>query len=726
MATFNNNPAIVNLFKIESAKHLLNINNTLLSSEKGGISKEMSSYMKREIHTLKGDSRMLGFHKISDAAHSMEDVFEAISNNNFELNTSVTNYILKSIDLIQNAINMLPDNEIEIEIKNISEIKETANNNNIILENKNSVVSNNTENIIENNIFENEEKILTETLKEENNLEMFENRTYEKDFDYINIRLKKVDELINLFSTFPRYTNLLTYILNDIKDFRLTLGKEVTNDSLLKRFDSIIYKFSHELNFLDITTKQFQNEISKIKIVPLSTIFDLFPRQVRDIAVETNKKVNLTVKGREVELDKGVIEKLKEILIHIISNAVVHGCESSEERIKLGKSIESKVELSAYTKGNIVIIEITDDGRGLDIERIREKAIEKRLITVENASNLSKDEIISFIFFPGFSTKELNKYSGRGIGMDVVAETLKSLNGHISVDTCENKGTTFKIALPLLSFFMPVTFVKFGKKPYAIPSSYIITTLRLDKKEIKTMTNSTEYITFDNTDIPLLSLNDIFDYSASIEEINRNILLIRCGDGIVAILTTDIILEKKIIIKKLCSLSQRFPLIIGAVLLGNEEAIPVLNIPELFRIIKEKKNIVSKYTPKKEKDHLAWAKNILIVDDSELTRKHEKRILSDYNLNIFEASNGKEALNIIENYKIDFIISDIEMPIMNGIEFIVHLKKDNNLSSIPVIVISSYKDYEIKLKELGVNYFMNKFNFDPKSLIDTLRKENIL
>ncbi len=722
MSDFKIDPGMANFFKTEADRHLLAISNNLLAMEQEGISKEKFTVMKREAHTLKGDARMLGFGKISNAAHKLEDLFEHLVNGDSAIDSSLADKIFTSIDIIQNAVSKLPDEEIEIVIEEFIALKAVAKN----TDNDGIEifgVADTQE--VEPSKLEPEKK--QETLQQETSqsIEQKNPKQSEKEFDYINLRLKKIDDLINLFSAFPRYANLFSYIYSDMREFRIKLEQVISDDILLKNFDLMLYEFSHELTFLDITTKQFQNELSKIKLVPLATIFDLFPRLVRDMAMSTGKKINFIIKGKEVELDKSVVERVKEMLIHIISNSVDHGCETSEQRVAAGKTSDARVELIAYNKGDSVVIEIKDDGKGIDIEGVRNKAIEKKLIAEEKALSASDDQIINFIFEPGFSTKQLTQYSGRGIGMDVVAKTIKDLNGEIGIESWKGKGSTFRVTLPLLSFFLPTTFVTLGERTYAIPSSHILTTLRISRNDIKNNSATGKTITFDATEVAIIDIHPLFNASDMTDDMYKNMLIIKFLDEVAAVEVNEVLLEKKIVIKKVSSLANRFPLIIGAVLLGNEEAIPVINIPELFKMFKSGNINITKYK-KDDASHRIWAKNILVVDDSPITREHEKGILLNHNLNVFEAANGKEALLLLEKTKIDFIISDIEMPVMDGMEFLSHVKKNRAFSSIPIAVVSSYKDYESKVIALGANYFINKFNFKSETLVEILTKEEIL
>jgi two-component system chemotaxis sensor kinase CheA len=705
----NFDPNMINLFKQEALKHILTVNNLLLSIEKEGVKKGTFINMKREVHTLKGDSRMLGINKISDASHKLEDLFELLGKNEKTIDKNLIEKIFKSLDAIQNAVDRLPDEEIDIDIQ-------------AIISQDHKIDEKKDDGKIE--IFE------PISQKTENNAEKKDESRQDKQpesksIDYINLRLKKIDDLINLFSVFPRYSNRFNFILNQLRSVRDSIDMKYHDDEITKNLDAFINDFSHEITFYDLIAKQFQNEITKIKLVPLATIFDLFPRLVRDIAQQTNKKINFVIKGKEVELDKGVVDKLKEILIHILNNSVDHGCEEPEVREKLGKPKEGNIILSAYNKGDNVVIEITDDGNGIDVDRVRQKAIERGLISKEKANVTSDEDMIPFIFEAGFSTKQVSKFSGRGVGMDVVAKIVKDLNGEIKVNTWKGKGTTFIINLPLISFYIPVTIIQLGERIIGIPSSYIMQALRVKDSDIKKIGKNQELISIHDMEISLIDIQYLFDGINVKTDSYKNIIIVKYLDEIAGLIVTDVVLEKKMIIKKVSGLTDRFKLIIGAVLLGNERAIPVLNIFELFKLLKEGSVNITKVKSADETKKI-WAKNILLVEDSPITREHEKKILINQNLNVFEANNGKEAIKYLENQKFDLIITDIEMPVMDGTELIKFIKNDDRFNMIPIIVVSSYKDYEDKLQEMGVRHFINKNDFNAQIFLNILKEESII
>ncbi|MBN2441720.1 MAG: response regulator [Spirochaetales bacterium] len=698
-------PHILEVFKTESDNCITRVNNLLLQVEKDGASSEVFKKIKGEVHTLKGDARMLGFESISVAAHKLEDLFALLEKEEEKADSALFKNVFHLLDAIQNAVTKLPEELVSIDISLFfsDEDKKPASGEKV------------------------ETLKIEKTNKKEETAPVDKKEFYtDEKSELLNINIRKIDDLIGISSIFPRYSNRFSYILDKLNDARKLIDNKNGNANLVNSMDNLVRDFSHELAFYDLSAKEFQDKITKLKLVPLASIFDLFPRLVRDIAHKTEKKVAFFMEGRDVELDKVVVDKLKAILIHMLQNAVDHGCETPEERRKAGKPEEGRIVLKALNKGDNVIIELSDDGYGLDVDRIRMKAVEKGLLKIEQAEKLPDDQIIPILFTPGFSTKEVNVYSGRGIGMDVVSNTVKELNGEITVTTLKNKGTLFSITLPLISSYIPVTVFTLMNNMYAIPSVYINSVLRVEEKSIFDAGKQWKVMSFEDMEISLIDLQVLFGLGNSQDDKNKSVIIAMYRDEITGFIVNELIYEKKMLIRKTSGMSDKFGIIIGAVLSGKEKAIPVLNIINLFEQLKQDKGSVTRISRVKDVSKEFSVKKVLLVENSLVTRNLEKKILSKHNLVILEAGNGKEAIKYLEEQTIDMVITDIEMPVMNGIELISYMKDKANLRKIPILVISSYKTYSSKISKLNVKYFIDKSEFSESLLIETIRKENLL
>ncbi len=705
MKKYQGDPGICALFKSSADTHIKKVNNELIALEKEGVKPEFLKAIKSEIHTLKGDSRMIGLESISDAAHAIEDLLESLSKSEPSQAGGIGTKIFKVLDAITRAVESLPDDVVDVHFKEI--IEEPA-----------AVAAAPEKRTRKHKPDVREDGKKTAPAEQES--------AKSEETEIINLSVKRIEDLISKSTIFPLYFNKFNFFASQLAEIRSEIEAKLKDDAVTKRLNSLAYQFSHELSFYDLASRQFQNEITKLKLVPLSLIFDLFPRLVRDVAADTNKLIDLTIQGREVELDKTMVEKLKAILIHILRNAVDHGCEDPDTREKAGKKRTGLIVLSAFNMGDNIMLHIDDDGAGLDIEHIREKAVSKGLVDREKASRLTEDEVIAFIFESGFSTKQAGKYSGRGVGMDVVTQTVKELNGEITVKTEKGKGTTFIIKLPLISSFIPITVFVVDEKLFGVPSSYVKSVLRIKSQDIRSIGESSSVITIEGTDISLIDLSEFFGFGGMEEEPFRNVIVIRSQDEIAGFAVSEVVMEKKMLIRKSDWILDKCGVIIGAVLSGRERAIPIVNVLELFRMLKSGHRDVTKVKSRGYVKRDIRAKNVLLVEDSAVTRKRERDIVSDRGLNVFEASNGKEALEFLDRQQFDVVITDIEMPVMNGLELVGRIRSNAGYSNVPVIVVSSYGTYKEALRELGVRSFVDKNEFSLQLLLEALRSEKII
>lgn len=317
-------------------------------------------------------------------------------------------------------------------------------------------------------------------------------------------------------------------------------------------------------------TSDLQNVVMNVRMVPIEQVFNRFPRMVRDLAKELGKEVDFIIEGKETELDRTVIDEIGDPLVHLLRNAVDHGLEYPEERRQKGKPPTGLVRLVAKHEGNNVFIEVSDDGKGLDLDLIREKAVEKGLATAQEASAMTAAQVTEFMFRSGFSTAHnVTDVSGRGVGLDVVKNKIESLNGDIVVDTVWGQGTTFKIRLPLTLAIIQALLVKVGEETYAIPLSSVDETTMISKSDIK-MVQSQEVVLLRGKVLPLVKASYLLDYPE--HENNEDIMyvvVVRKGDKQMGIVVDSLIGQQEIVIKSLGRLLTGIPGVAGGTILGD-------------------------------------------------------------------------------------------------------------------------------------------------------------
>lgn len=472
---------------------------------------------------------------------------------------------------------------------------------------------------------------------------------------------------------------------------------------------------------MDSIVNSLGNMVKNIRILPFATVFHLFGRMVRDIAQEKGKKIDLEILGSETCTDKKIIEEIKTPLIHIIRNSIDHGIETPDERLNMGKSPTGKIILSAKQFDNKVIIEIKDDGRGINISKIKEKALSKGFLTADEIKNMSDEQITNLVFAPGFSTgDEITNISGRGIGLDVVQSKIMQLNGKVQLISELNKGCSVQIELPSTMLLMKVFIVKLNKQNFAIPMEYINTVLRRKSDEI-IMNNNKKSIIFNDSTIPLFSLNDVLGFECANDPCTYTIMIVDIDKKKFALHLDEIIGEQEILQKRLSPPLYKLKNISGITTLISGETCLILNLFEIAKNVQS--DLFGVKCPITDKNSCKKFK-ILVVDDSYTTRVLEKNILTNLGYDIETAENPLEALEMLGKKSFDLIISDVEMPEMTGLEFLEKIKTDEMFSEIPFIIVSSLanEDYAKQAKALGAVKYIVKGDFSQDDFEQTINE----
>ena len=471
---------------------------------------------------------------------------------------------------------------------------------------------------------------------------------------------------------------------------------------------------------MNLIVDSVEHIVKNIRVLPLATVFHLFGRMVRDIAQEKGKNIELEIRGSETSTDKKIIEEIKAPLIHIIRNAIDHGIETPQERVKLGKKPVGKIILSARQANHKVVIEIRDDGRGINLAKIKEKALQEGYLTQVEINLMSDEQIINLIFAPGFSTVgEITNLSGRGIGLDVVQTKIAQLNGRVKVLSEINKGCCVQIELPTTMSTLKAFLVTSSNQTFAIPMDVIKAVLRKKREDIISG-NSGKSILYEGETISLYNLADILNLPNQNCDLDKEtILIIESDDKIMALSVDKLIGDQEILHKKLSAPFYKLKNISGITTLVSGEICLILNITDVINTSKSYPHLTDYKKLSKNKDY-----KILLVDDSITTRTLEKNILTTIGYNVETAENPLEAFEKMKTTRFNLIISDVEMPEMNGFEFLESLKSNEMYFDIPVIMVSSLISDENKKRAnaLGAKKYIIKSEFEQDSFQDTISK----
>ncbi|MCD8024708.1 MAG: response regulator [Candidatus Gastranaerophilales bacterium] len=509
------------------------------------------------------------------------------------------------------------------------------------------------------------------------------------------------------------------------------------NKQLLSFHNANAERMTHILNHLNILTKEMQenniklntttseieNMVKSMRILPLSTVFNLFPRMVHNIAHDKGKEIELIIEGQEVSADKKIIEDIKIPIMHIVRNSIDHGIELPKERERLGKNKTGVIIIKASRRENKIVISIKDDGHGINIEKIKAKAIEKGLITREAAFNMSKEQLANFIFYPGFSTGDtVTELSGRGFGLDIVHTKISQLNGRIDVYSEENKETIVTMELPTTMATMKAFIIKEDDRLFALAAANIQTVLRITPDEIKKR-NEKYYFIYDNQAIPVCSLASILNIKRENKPVDKyTMMIIKAESVTLGIIVQKLIGDEEILNKKLPEPMLHVKNISGIATLANGEMCLLLNIGDILnsgKIVSKDFNTTKTLTLQDNSKY-----KILVVDDSVTTRRLLTNVLSSKGYNVETESSAMSALDNLELNNYDLIISDYEMPDVNGLEFLKIIHSKEKTKNIPVFVLTSVDKSGLKEEFLnnGACEFIKKEYFDQKDFIKLIDK----
>jgi two-component system, chemotaxis family, sensor kinase CheA len=709
----------IKMFIDEAHEMLDNISNTLLKFEKNPDDLEAINKLFRVLHTLKGASGMLELLSVCDLSHSLEELLELIRDGKLKVTDAVVDIMFAGIDEIQELTNKFEKREevnIDVDemlekIKNIKTGNSSTPQKKKTKTNKKSQTSKSAK--TDDSSIELASDKSTPAESRTSNIPKAPPKTMT--LQTLRIDVSKIDSVLNRMGelviekiklqTFVKeffdYENRLTYIKHDIVETGITDKTENTIINIIDDFEILRDKLLYITEGFDRLSGELQDGIMKMRLVPLAQLFSRFPRVVRDLSKQIGKEINFNIEGEETEIDKNIIESLMDPLVHIIRNSIDHGIEKTEARKKKGKSSSGNLLLKAYYKGNNVVIEITDDGAGLDIEKIKNKCIEKKLIEQDILNQMSDEEIMQQIFRPGFSTAEkVTDLSGRGVGMDVVRKTIEDLNGTVIARSEKDKYSTVLITIPLTLAIMQVLLVKVSGQLLAIPLYTIQETVYTKSSELYELSDKLVF-NFRGKVIPLIELKTVLGINSSRSNNNRvPIAIINFGDKEYGFIIDDFEGKQEIVIKVLGKLIERAPFVSGATTMGDGSVVLILDVMSVIRHagkyrFETKENELTKYETKVP---VKTRKKVLVVDDAPVIRKSIIMILKELGLECDQAENGVVALDKIMKTKYDMLTVDIMMPEMDGYQLCIKLRELEEYRQTPVIAISSKGEKISKVK----------------------------
>jgi two-component system chemotaxis sensor kinase CheA len=521
-----------------------------------------------------------------------------------------------------------------------------------------------------------------------------------------------------------------TAVTRDVEALLLfTEQAEERSLALSRRIEELSSRLQQDVAQLALVSQELAADILGIRLLPAATVLNPLERVVRDLAGTQHKEIRLLTAGREIEVDRRILEQLRDPLLHMIRNSIDHGIETPEEREACGKTREGTIKVSVAQRGDAVEIVLEDDGAGMDPELIRLSAIRKGFLSEESARALDDQAALDLIFRAGFSTKTtVTEISGRGVGMDVVHEHLERLAGRITIWSIPGRGTRFTIRVPLTLATTRAILVEQSGQVFAIPSTLIERTSRVREPDIVSL-EGRRAVAVEGRPVPLVELCEVLELPPSAgREFDakgwRSYLVLRQDEGRVALAADQLIGEQEIVVKQLAWPLRRVRNVGGAAVLGSGQTIAILNPADLLKTALKTAGARGRRATGETpiSGNAPRQRCVLVVDDSLPTRTLERSILETAGYSTFAAGDGVEALKILRRETIDLVVSDIEMPNLDGFALTTEIRREEKLRRIPVVLITSLASPEHQERGMvaGADAYILKGKFDQGQLLDTV------
>lgn len=750
------------LFQVEAHEHLEKMNQVLLELETNSTTTTAQVALDdlfRAAHSLKGAARTVQAYPIEQVAHAIESVFDAIRKDLLELTPDVADVLYDSLDAIevllkQGEFETKPVLETLAALTTATASKTSGGSLVVVPEKRQKSDDAVSESVEKRNMPATSHPTSDVTIR----VPIARIDTLMTDVSNILVSRMNIEqrsrELAGLREQYQQWQQqwrrFHTHYIRLLRDYeqQAAISQDTVFAEGLASVLDFLQKTQHYMRTaghalaeteqalrddsltLGLMTDTLQANVRNVRLLPFETILNMLQRTVRDLARDLGKEVVLQTVGVRVELDKQVLEALKDPLIHVLRNAVDHGIEPPAERVAAGKPRQGVVLLSLLQRGSKVHILVSDDGRGINLELVEKRARDLGILNNETEASLTQNEVMGLLLQPGMSTtSEVSQVSGRGVGLDVVREHIEALQGELLIRSMVQKGSTFEIIVPASLSTMHCLLVEVSHELYALPTNVIVRVLRLDSVSSFTVQGQ-PMITVDKQSIPLAYLADILERpraTVSIETDDLLVIVLSVSDQLQAFIVNDIISEQEMVVRKLNHELVRVRNISGATLLADGRVVLILNPNDLIRSAagSHRRQIGGGRTLK-QTDTVTKPQqlHILVVDDSITTRTLQKNILEAAGYQVFTATHGIEALEILANHPVSLVLSDIEMPMMNGFDLTERIRQQPTLAHLPIILVTSLDAAEHKERGIraGADAYIPKGVFDQNKLLETINR----
>lgn len=711
--------SMLDLFRTELENQVSILNDGLLALEKDpGASKVLETLM-RAAHSLKGAARIVQIDPAVKVAHALEDCFVAAQKGNVVLKPEKMDVVLEGIDFLS-RIGKLREEELTAWLPEQETLTE-------------SLVSR----IAHLTAAQAEQASTPASSASSKPLPV-----QETDSRMVRIRAENLNRLLAYAAensiaaaTLESFVDSLRVMKNQQRDLTNTLGhiKEILADlddsrlaeEALSQAVRIHQDLSSRYSELEVfsrravnLTKRLYAEVLDSRMRPFREGVEALPRMVRDVSRQLGKKVKFEITGKRTKVDRDILERLEAPLNHLLRNALDHGIESPNERLTAGKSEEGSLLLEASHKGGVLHIQVTDDGRGVNFQKLRNKLVDKKLVTAELVNALSEQELLEFLFLPGFSTSDqVTELSGRGVGLDVVYNMVREVGGQIEASSELNKGMTIHLQLPITLSMLRTLVVEISGETYAFPLSRIDKTLFVPYEEF-TITDGDRYADANGKSILVLDANELLKLPGTPCGDTAPIIVVSDSEKYFGIVVDRFLMQKDLVVRPLDSRLGKVKNIYAASVLQDGSPVLILDVQDMLRSIHQ---LLAKRHQRNVDDA---SRRILIIEDSVTVRDFEQKLLTSYGFLVDVAVDGMDGWNAIKTATYDLVITDLDMPRMDGIELTRRIRSDPKLRDIPLVMVSykERKEDRDAALQAGANRYLSKNSFHDETFLRTIRE----
>lgn len=705
-------------FKIEAEEIVENLTKSLLALEKKPKDEDLIKDLLRHAHTLKGAANVVKLPRISQIAHRTEDMFALFRDQKKEAAQKDVTLLLDAVTVIGEMVEALKDGRSENSVDTSIildklEGRTCSEPENFVSGLDNSVSNKDFESgkMDDQNKISHKSKIEAADTSESTTITT--GRRVSDQQQTLRIDARQIDLLTNLSNEI-----LINHLrLKDlVENLRKMTKQSVKNDFFHKQLENAVNALEQGVDRTGVFSEEMNDKIMQTRLISMDSYTYLFERAVRDLAAETDKKIDFSIQGGNFLLDRSILEQIKEPIYHMLRNSVIHGMEPDWERKESGKETTGAIVLKFEKVGSFARITCRDDGRGLDSERIKAIAVEKNLIDPGIVSTMSDKDAFYLILKSGFSSaRKLTELSGRGVGLDVVKNRVLAQGGSLDIESEKGKFTRFTLTLPLSANIVDTLMVEVSGQNLMLPLKYVLKTELVEETEIATEAGK-KVISDNGSPVPLIRLADILSLTPKNNNKRLKTVFIKANVETVGLIVDDFKGIKSILLKPIEGQLKKIEHVSFSTILENGDPALVLNIDKIFDRIKK---IPERETEQKPETS---PPDILVVDDSLTTRTLIDGILKGEGYSVLLAHSGEEALSILEKDSIDLAIVDIEMPGMNGFELSLKIRQNHKDKDVPIVILSSLASDTDKRKgiEVGANAYIVKGAFDQETFLETV------